>query len=226
MNDDVQGGDVESNDGGPFHSEMIIIRDGDPDGEEKLRAYHERMRARIGDEAFEHHMRTRELMKHPRELTAVQKAMLREAVAPLMRDLQAAGQAPPLICEESREDLGDDAICAWIEAPDGTGQGLRVWLNGSAGYQLYSLAEQVQEWTADQWATWPPCPVHLDSQHRLEPDIRDDEAVWCCPRDGQTMAAVGFLPARPGRRRKDREADATSFGPFWPHMGRPRRDGA
>jgi hypothetical protein len=200
MGAEVPDGGLESDDGAPFHSEMIIIRKGDPEGEEKLRAFHERMRARIGDEAFARHMRTQDLMKHPRELTEVQKALLRDALAPVLRDLEVAGQVPPLIREESREDLGDDAICAWIEGPDRTGQGIRVWLNGSAGYQLYSLAEQVQEWTADQWATWPPCPVHLDADHRLEPDIRDDEAVWYCPNDGQTVAAVGSLPSRRGRR--------------------------
>jgi len=84
---------------------------------------------------------------------------------------------------------------AWLEAPDGTGQGIRVWLNGNNGYQVYSLAEQLQEWMVDQGATWPPCPVHLDAGHRLETDIRDDVAVWWCPRSGQTVAAVGSLPS-------------------------------
>jgi|SRR5580693_4834150 hypothetical protein len=204
MSADGQDGGIESLESGPYHSEMIMIRKGDPDGEEKLRAFHERMRARIGDEAFEQHMRTRELMKHPRELTHDQKTRLRDALAPVMRDLKVTGQAPPLIREESREDLGDDAICAWIEGPDGTGQGIRMWLNGSAGYQLYSLAEQLQEWTADQWTTWPPCPIHPGAGHRLEPEIRDDEAVWLCPRDGETVAAVGSLPSSRGRRRKVR----------------------
>jgi hypothetical protein len=204
MSADGQDDGIESGESGSYHTEMIIIRNNDPDGEEKLRAFHERMRARIGDEAFEQHMRTKELMKHPRELTHYQKTRLRDALAPVMRDLEVSGQAPPLIREESREDLDDDAICAWIEGPDGTGQGIRMWLNGSADYQLYSLAEQVQEWTADQGTTWPPCPIHPDAGHRLEPEIRDDEAVWLCPRDGETVAAVGSLPSRRRRRRKTR----------------------
>jgi hypothetical protein len=195
MGSEFRDGGIDSDNGGPFHSEMIRIRKGDPAGEEKLRAFHERMRSRIGDEAFERHMRTQELMERPRELTDVQKALLRDALAPIVRDLEVTGQTLPFIREESREDLGDDAICAWIEGPDRTGQGIRVWLNGGADYQLYSLAEQVQEWTADQWETWPPCPVHLDADHRLEPDIRDDKAVWYCPRDGETVAAVGSLPS-------------------------------
>jgi hypothetical protein len=172
MSADGQDDGIESGESGSYHSEMIIIRNNDPDGEEKLRAFHERMRARIGDEAFEQHMRTKELMKHPRELTHYQKTRLRDALAPVMRDLEVSGQAPPLIREESREDLDDDAICAWIEGPDGTGQGIRMWLNGSAG--------------------------------SLEPEIRDDEAVWLCPRDGETVAAVGSLPSRRRRRRKTR----------------------
>lgn len=194
MGTEIDDNGMEPGDGGPIHSEMIVIRTGDPEGEAKLRGFHERMRARIGDEAFDRHMRTRELMKHPRKLTDAQKALLWEALAPVWRDLEVTGLAPPIVREESREDLGDDAICAWIEGPDGTGQGIRVWLNGSRGHQLYSLAEQLQDWTADQWATWPRCPVHLDADHRLEAGIRHDEAVWRCPRDVQTVAAVGSLP--------------------------------
>ena len=193
MSDEFHNGD------GGFQSELIIVWKDDPGGEEKLGAFHERMRARIGPEAFDQHMRSRELMTHPRELTDGQKALLRDALAPIMRDLEAVGQAPPLIREEAREDLGDQALCAWIEGPDGTGQGLRIWLNGGPGYQLCSLAEQLQEWTTDQWATRPSCPVHLDSGHRLAADIRDDEAVWYCPREGQTVAAIGSLPTQ--RRR-------------------------
>src|SRR5262249_39804323 len=117
-------GGMERDDGGPIHGEMIVIRNDDPDGEKKLRAFQERMRARIGDEAFDRHQRTRELMKLPRELTDEQKASLWHALAPVLRDPEVTGQAPPLIREESREDLGEDA---WTEGPDGTGQGIRVW---------------------------------------------------------------------------------------------------
>jgi hypothetical protein len=186
--------------GGPFHGEAIFIRKDDPQAEAKLRSFHEPMRVRIGDEAFDRLMRSMELMKHPRELTDAQRALLRDALAPVLRDLAAAGHSAPLIHEESRQDLGEDAICAWLEAPDGTGQGLQVWLNGSAAHQLYSLAEQLQEWMVDQRVTWPPCPVHLDAGHPLEADVRNEEAVWCCPRDGQPVAAIGSLPSRRDRR--------------------------
>lgn len=92
MGSEFRDGGIDSDNGGPFHSEMIRIRKGDPAGEEKLRAFHERMRSRIGDEAFERHMRTQELMERPRELTDVQKALLRDALAPIVRDLEVTGR--------------------------------------------------------------------------------------------------------------------------------------
>lgn len=104
---------------------MIVVRTGDPEAETKLLAFQQRMRARIGDEAFERHQRSRELMRHPRELTDAQKTLLWQALAPVLRDFEATGQTPPLIREHSREDLGDDAICARIEGRGGTGQGIR-----------------------------------------------------------------------------------------------------
>jgi hypothetical protein len=134
----------------------------------------------------------------PRSLTDEEKAALWEAVAPLLRDMMVTGQAPPDIREEAHEDLGEDAVCAWIREPGGRyGQGVRVWLNGSPAFQLYSLAEQMQDWAGDVQLDpgrrpWPGCPEHPGS-HMLGPDIRDDVAVWCCPDSGHVIAAIGTL---------------------------------
>jgi hypothetical protein len=41
-------------------------------------------------------------------------------------------------------------------------------------------------------ATWPECPIHPDT-HPLTPLARDATAVWCCPRTGQVVSAIGAL---------------------------------
>jgi len=187
---------VDRNNGGGF----INIRPEDPDAETALRNYMADLRPRIGDEAFDRMQRSRELTRHPRPLTRAQTEVLWQALAPVLRDLEATSQTLPDIREEAHEDPGQDAVCAWIQGPGGTGEGIRVWLNGSEAFQLYSLAEQLQSWKVDQLADsgqapiWPRCPAHPHAdRHRLEPGIRDEVAVWRCPAGGQTIAAVGSL---------------------------------
>jgi hypothetical protein len=142
--------------------------------------------------------RSRALWQSPRPLTDEEKAVLWEAVTPLLRDMEATGQTLPDIREEAHDDQGEDAVCAWIQEPDGRyGQGIAVWLNCSPAFQLYSLAEQMQSWAVDVQVDsgrrpWPDCPEHPGS-HMLGPDIRDEVVVWCCPDSGHVIAAIGTL---------------------------------
>jgi len=152
------------------------------------------LRARIGDEAADQVQRSMVRHRQPRPLAGEQAAVLREAVAPVLRDLRATGETLPDIREESHHDRGEDAVCAWVQGPDGTGQGLDVWLNGSAAFQLYSLAEQLQSWKVDQLGPgswWPRCPQHADCG--LTADIDGELAVWVCPPSGQVIAPIGSL---------------------------------
>jgi len=176
------------------------VRDDDPDTTavfpDQIAA---QMRARVGDEAFGRIQRqvrnTRVLMRHPRPLTDEQAAVFREAVAPLLRDLRATGETLPDIREESRHDRGEDAICAWIQGPGQAGQGIDVWLTGTAAFQLYSLAEQFQSWKVDQLgpgSCWPRCREHAPDGG-LMPDIDGAVAVWICPVSGQIIAPIGAL---------------------------------
>jgi hypothetical protein len=48
-------------------------------------------RERIGEEAFEPVQRSRELLRHPRPLTATERAAVRESATPLLQDLAASG---------------------------------------------------------------------------------------------------------------------------------------
>ncbi len=184
---------MDPDNGGGFFN----VRRDDPDGPERLAQYHADLRARVGDEVFDRIQRSRALGDSPRPLTDAQKEVLRQAVAPVLRDLEATGQTLPDIREEVHEDCGEDAVCAWIHHPGG-GEGIRVWLNGSAAFQLYSLAEQLQSWKVDQLVDsgqgpwWPCCPQH-PAGCRLEPDIDDEAAVWRCSRSGQVVAAIGSL---------------------------------
>jgi hypothetical protein len=154
------------------------------------------LRQRLGDEGFERWQRDLELSEHPRPLTDVERAVLREAVAPVLRDLAATSTSTPVIREEAHEE-GDEMVCAWLEGADGTGQGIRVALSCSPVEQLADLADQVQEWVieelhaAGESAVWPPCPRHPN--HPLQPEVRDEMAVWICPRTSQAIGAIGTL---------------------------------
>ena len=65
----------------------------------------------------------------PRPLTDEEKAVLREAVGPLLPDVDATRQTLPDIREEAHHDRGEDAVCAWIPEPGGRdGQGIEVRL--------------------------------------------------------------------------------------------------
>ncbi len=152
------------------------------------------LRARIGDEAVDQLQRSIVLSRQPRLLTGEQAAVLREAVAPVLRDLKATGETLPDIREESHHDRGEGAVCAWVQGPGWTGQGIDVWLNGSAAFQFYSLAEQLQSWKVDQLGPgywWPRCPQHADCG--LTADIDGERAVWACPASGQVIAPIGSL---------------------------------
>ena len=142
--------------------------------------------------------RSQVLSRHPRPLTSEEKAVLREAVIPLLHDLDTTGQILPDIREEAHEDRGDDAVCAWIQEPGARhGQSIRVWANCSPADQIYYLAEQIQVWAGDvhvdsRRRPWPDCPEHPGS-HMLMPDNRYEAAVWCCPQSDRVLAVIGML---------------------------------
>jgi len=130
--------DTSSDDPDPNSwAEMVSIGHDDPDAAEREAQFSARLRARAGDEAFARIQRSHALSRNPRPLTGDERAVLRETVAPLLRDLAATRRALPEIREEAHEDYGENAVCAWIQDNGGCGQGIRVWLsarrlNGSA----------------------------------------------------------------------------------------------
>ena len=115
--------------------------------------------------------------------------------------MDATGQARPDIRADAHQDRGEDAVCGWIQEPDGCGQGITVWLDSPPAEQLCSLAEDLQDWAGDiqqdpQRRPWPDCPDHPGA-HALGPETNDNVAVWYCPQTLQIVADIGALGSPP-----------------------------
>jgi hypothetical protein len=177
---------------------FFTSRSDDPDAVELEAQRTARLRAMLGDEDYERLERSRALSRHPRPLTPEESSVLRAAVAPLLRDMEATGRALPDIREEAHEERGEDAVCAWIQESGGIyGQGISVLRNSAPADRLFFLAEQLQSWAGDVQVDpgrrpWPDCPDHTGS-HTLAPDTRDEVAVWYCPETGHVIARMGML---------------------------------
>lgn len=144
--------------------------------------------------------RSLDAMRHPRPVSDADMALLREAAAPVLRDLMAFGGSVPEFVPEAHEDLGQGFIYAWIWQPAAPqGQGVRLFLDSSPAYQTVQLAEQLQSWKLDELdptgecrIPWPDCPLH-PGEHRLDPVDEPGVAVWCCPDTAAVIAVIGSL---------------------------------
>jgi hypothetical protein len=150
--------------------------------------------------------RDSELARNPRPLTEAERAVLWRVAAPVLADLAASGMTLPDIREEAHEEREAPSVCGWIQGPGGTGEGICVLLESPAAEQVAQLAEQFQNWAADQLheagraPEWPACPQHPSPPRRLEPEVRDGHAAWVCWASGQVIWPVGEL-ALPGSAR-------------------------
>jgi hypothetical protein len=122
--------------------------------------------------------------------------VLRDAMAPVFRDLRVAGAAPARI--EDKEWTDDpNAASAFLWSADGSGVGVYVFRDAPEAERVAALADQVQDWVVEELAArgasnWPPCPRH-PHKHPLQATTRDAVAVWTCPTDGSTIAPIGAL---------------------------------
>lgn len=136
-----------------------------------------------------------------RPLTASEREVLRDGLAPVLRDLEATGAILPSFRKDRYEPVGGDFDGVYLWGADGTGMGLVVPSAGTAAGRVASLADGVQEWEIEELAaarpaTWPECPDHPDS-HPLEPVVnRGNVAVWRCPRTGRVIGEIGTLGTR------------------------------
>ena len=116
------------------------------------------LRRRLGDEAVDLMLRNRELTRDPRPLTDGKRAVLDAAMAPVLRDLRAAGALVPEVRYEAWEEQGPDYVSAFI-APSGIAppgrtfgsQGVRVTLAQPAAERVAALADQVQDGRSRRW---------------------------------------------------------------------------
>lgn len=128
-----------------------------------------------------------------------------------------SGRSLPEIREEAHHQEAEASACAWIQGPGRTGTGISVRLAISPAAQVAELAEQLQNWAADQLhdaglpPAWPACPEHPSQPHELAPEVRDGAAVWICGESGEVIWAIGALDvpgsgARRGGKRDRRKA--------------------
>lgn len=185
-----QRGDRPADDSGGFQSGVFY----GASGRAEIAA---RLRERHGDEVTARRERSLALQAHPRPLTADERLIVREAAAPVLRDMAATGPIVLDVREEAHADNGSDVVCAWVRSSLGNAaMGISIYLASPVTKRVAELAEQLQEFeleelcAAGRSATWPECPEHPDS-HPLEPAVRDDAAMWLCPRSGDVICAIG-----------------------------------
>ena len=123
--------------------------------------------------------------------------VLREAMEPVLRDLEGAGIASPRVEDDNW--TGDiDWPSAMLCTPEGNGSGVCVARSAPLGERVAWVADQVQDWAIEElWAkamptNWPPCPHHPNG-HPTKVATRDATAVWVCPIDATLVAIVGSV---------------------------------
>ncbi len=125
---------------------------------------------------------------------------LRHAMAPVLRDLRAAGITAPRI--ENDDWAGDpEQLSAMMWSRHGNGAGVSVLLSEPECERTASAADQVQDWVIEElWGraptNWPRCPRHPDN-HPMAAICRDEAAVCACPADGVAVCEIGKLSVPP-----------------------------
>lgn len=127
--------------------------------------------------------------------------MLRESIAPVLRDLVHAGLVAPRFDDDDW--VGDrDYVSCMMWSSDGSGSGLSVRRAATSAERVADAADQVQEWVIEDQlrasgrTNWPPCPSHPAS-HPLQAAVVESHAMWMCPAGRSVVRPVG-TPWRSG----------------------------
>jgi hypothetical protein len=80
--------------GGGFSGFGFTIAKGSPEGEAAALA---EIRERYGDDMADNFQGSRERVRHPRPLTDSERSVIRNAAAPVLRDMEASGAIVPEI---------------------------------------------------------------------------------------------------------------------------------
>lgn len=124
--------------------------------------------------------------------------VLRQALAPVLRDLAASSNSARPAELEEHDWTGDPRWpSAMIRSADGTARGVSVDRSAPSAERIASAADHVQEWVIEElWGSeptnWPVCPLHPDS-HPLRATVRAANAWWDCPRDSTSIVRIGAL---------------------------------
>jgi hypothetical protein len=124
---------------------------------------------------------------------------LSEALAPVLDDLGSSGAPVPGVRDQQWSNFPGQ-VTAMLHDADGTAQGISAMAAEPLAQRIASIADQVQEWAVEAlWrvgrpATWPECPEHPGS-HPLTAAVREDRAVWACPKTGHLVNSIGRLHA-------------------------------
>ncbi len=118
---------------------------------------------------------------------------LREALAPVLRDLARTGLGAPRFEDPTSDSEHAEAM---MRAADGSGRGVSVRRSAALAVRVADAADQVQEWAIEfqLWGSaptnWPQCPSHPDS-HPMRAVVLGETAVWACPDSDSVTVRIG-----------------------------------
>ena len=108
--------------------------------------------------------------------------------------------------------MGDDAVvieipwgsepadaCVYVPGVTPMATGVVTHPGESLDQLIVRLADTVQDCIVEsrryRGQAWPRCPIHPSANHPLSPRSIEGHSQWVCPVLGDSIAAVGMLPA-------------------------------
>lgn len=116
----------------------------------------------------------------------------------VIRDVNSTGAPVPILTVGATCSIGESTGFVTLTSPDGTSHGFEDRVTDAVVDRVATVADQVQEWIIEELAAagrptnWPRCSLH-PSTHPLVAAIRDDVAVWICPKIGVIVAEIGHV---------------------------------
>ena len=116
------------------------------------------------------------------------------AVARLLRDLTTTTGLRPWLEVDLSDPEHPDLAYRYSRDSNVRVMGHGQWLRPpeSPAEAVLVVADPFTEDVIEElWTAWPVCPGH---GHPAEVRVVGDDAVWACPKSGETIAVVGELP--------------------------------
>ncbi len=127
-----------------------------------------------------------------------ERANLNEAVAVVRRDIETTmGEG----AVEIEIPWGSEPADAWISIPGVTPltTGVVTHPGEPLDHLIVRVADTIQDCIVEsrryRGQAWPKCPVHPSANHPLSPRSIEGHSHWVCPVFGESVAAIGMLPA-------------------------------